>query len=185
MVRVATRALSLWLEARTGQRPQPPLPGFLPSPVPWTPAERADWRRACSGHWVGVAGPFAIADDGAGAPVLALGERLPPAADPEGSGWIDLVGRYRMRRSGDEVSMLEGDGDVRVSERHGRLHLEFRTHPAFGTANVTALLQVASPDRARVVGPWADMGPVLTVDRHDPGAPVVRLSGLVFDRVGD
>lgn len=50
--RVAARALALLLEAKTGQRQPPRVPGYQPAQRPWTDAE----RQACVGEYSTIAG---------------------------------------------------------------------------------------------------------------------------------
>lgn len=58
---LAQRALALLLEARTGQRQPPRVPGYVPAPAPWTP----DQRQACVGEWPALGDRLVVALDGA------------------------------------------------------------------------------------------------------------------------
>jgi hypothetical protein len=58
--RIAQRALALMLEAQTGRRQLPAVPGFSPSTVRWTAAQ----RQACIGDYITPAGVVAIQADG-------------------------------------------------------------------------------------------------------------------------
>jgi hypothetical protein len=58
--RIAQRALALMLEAQTGKRQVPGVPGFIPAAVPWTAAQ----RQACVGEYITPAGVVAIEADG-------------------------------------------------------------------------------------------------------------------------
>lgn len=59
--RIAQRALALMLEAKTGQRQPERVPGFKPSPKPWTDAQ----RQACIGDYLTPMGGVSIDLDGA------------------------------------------------------------------------------------------------------------------------
>lgn len=62
--RVAQRALALLLEARTGLRQRPAVPGFQPSATPWSASQRQQAQHDCLGEHVTVAGPVTVAADG-------------------------------------------------------------------------------------------------------------------------
>ncbi|MBK6853593.1 MAG: beta-lactamase family protein [Burkholderiales bacterium] len=58
--RIAQRALALMLEAQTGRRQVPAVPGFTPAAAPWTAAQ----RQACVGDYITPAGVVAIQAEG-------------------------------------------------------------------------------------------------------------------------
>ena len=88
--RIAQRALALLLEAQTGHRQAPALPGFVPAKTPWSDAQRAALQRDCVGDVITVAGLLRIRADG---------------------GWVSA-------RLGDRrIALLEGE-DGRVGLRY-------------------------------------------------------------------
>lgn len=113
---------------------------------------------------------------------LLAGERLPEAALPAwAAAW---TGRYRPRLAPGEVPVLDPDS-VRLRVDGGRLWVEYRLHPAFGSAIARLPLQPVSERAARLGGLLAGTGPV--IERIEaPGAPPqVRFSGWTFERTGD
>ena len=109
---------------------------------------------------------------------LLVGERL-PARTPLPAAAASWVGRYRQLRLPGEVPTTY---DVQVSVADGRLWVANRIHPAFGGQRVRTLLWPESDTRARLLGPLADTGPVVTLQPRPGQPPLIRFSGAVFER---
>ncbi|EHR72375.1 penicillin-binding protein, beta-lactamase class C [Burkholderiales bacterium JOSHI_001] len=109
---------------------------------------------------------------------MLVGERL-PARGPLPTAAAAWVGRYRQQRLPGEVPTAR---DVQVSVADGRLWVGYTIHPAFGGQRVRTLLRPESDTRARLVGPLADTGPVVTLQPQPGQPPLIRFSGAVFER---
>jgi CubicO group peptidase (beta-lactamase class C family) len=109
---------------------------------------------------------------------LLVGERLPArvALPAAAASW---VGRYQQRRVPGEVSTAS---NVQVWQAGGRLWVGYTIHPAFGGQKVRTMLWPESDTRARLIGPLADTGPVVTLQPRPGQPPLIRFSGAVFER---
>ena len=234
--RVAQRALALMLEAKTGLRQPPRVPGFVPTQVPWSDAA----LQSCVGDFVTPVGGVTVSSNGrrlharvdgktlellegeqgtlgmsyklGGLIALPLGElsavgircptidgravlvaqldgqsalvgaKLPSVpGDTLPPEWIALAGRYEPLLAPGERATVE---QVTVGADRGRLWVEPTIAAAFGGERPLRMpLQLLSDTQALLVGPLADSGPVITLQRAADGRHRLLYSGMLFVRV--
>jgi hypothetical protein len=75
--------------------------------------------------------------------------------------------------------------EIRLMQADGRLWVEFSIHPAFGGGRMRVLMQPESETTARLPGPLADGGTLLSVNSKPGEQTRVHYSGLELVRVGD
>jgi CubicO group peptidase (beta-lactamase class C family) len=81
--RVAQRALALLLEAKSGVRQSPAIPGFVPPAAPWTSTEWAALQRDCAGDYITLAGLLSLRPEGDRL-VARVGDRAVELREGEG-----------------------------------------------------------------------------------------------------